>query len=893
MALRTSLVAQPHLYMGDTTGRPLDAGKVYFGEPNKDPEFYPINVFYDEALTIPAMQPIRTKGGFMNASGQMVEVYATETTYSVKVLDSYGRQVFYQTEMSSTSTSGSVSTKLPYAGAITRSQDTKNNDIPSIKDFANAVDAQAAAISQGVKIFIPTGEHTYDLTDVDMALFWGYGQLKDSVTSAIFKPKNGDFVTPKMFGIREGVDETVKITAMSNYATTNNLPVVWESGKTYKMQGLSQSVLANQSVEWRTSGAADAVIECLTDTNEVFVNINGAVSAKQTVTAKALRGASTIKVASVADFNVGDTIVISSSELYEGDNRGSYSKGETNIIKSIDAATNTLTLQSMLRDTYDVSWSHSGTLTEYTDAWNFKIQPNFPKTSSQRFTTITSPTNGTHSITSMNTVTGAVTLDSQYRAGFTNVSAANPSATSYTISYECTVKSIAAAKVNINNIKIKRSAVLNNAKSFKGLVVTGISDVHVTRNKAINFDYAGIEVRECGLDVDVYKNTILNANNASLGYGVSIIDTSSAGVHGNQSFGCRRCVDVFGVGIIAWDNNVHDNIAHGGGSTSNGSKFYPESGLTGNSGFGSHGGAYNTQYHNNIAVDIETMYTIRGRDENVYNSNAYGACSTLVSIFYGGGTTVDGLYYKDGYSEFGSVDSASNMPSTLNTFRPTRLINIRGGDGLNSRLPITLNNINANSVSDCAIYLDATATKGYFPAINFGNISVTVRQIAGSNYFDFIRRNATSNVTLFLNDMGGNGMFTDQGTYTGYAYMPEAGFTQVSNTFRRVKDSNSYIAKIDKDGVIAIPVTLASMVVFSLIDRFNWVSRDYESDNIRYKNASTYKGVISSNVEFSNSKLTGTTGTNGKITISFVNGWFYIENRYLTTIDPLITLVGV
>lgn len=101
MALRTSLVAQPHLYIGDTTGRPLDGGKVYFGQVNKDPELYPINVFYDEALSVAAPQPVRTKGGFMYANGDMAEIYAVETRYSVKVLDSYGRQVFYKPDMQS------------------------------------------------------------------------------------------------------------------------------------------------------------------------------------------------------------------------------------------------------------------------------------------------------------------------------------------------------------------------------------------------------------------------------------------------------------------------------------------------------------------------------------------------------------------------------------------------------------------------------------------------------------------------------------------------------------------------------------------------------------------------------------------------------------------------
>ena len=99
MALRTPLSVTPHLYMGDSTGRPLDNGVVYFGEQDKDPEFYPINLFSDDALTTPLMQPVHTKGGYLYDKGDMVEPHAKELIYSVKVLDSYGRKVFYKGAM--------------------------------------------------------------------------------------------------------------------------------------------------------------------------------------------------------------------------------------------------------------------------------------------------------------------------------------------------------------------------------------------------------------------------------------------------------------------------------------------------------------------------------------------------------------------------------------------------------------------------------------------------------------------------------------------------------------------------------------------------------------------------------------------------------------------------
>lgn len=96
---RTALIVSPHLYLADVTGRPLDYGRVYFGEPNKDGEFYPINIFSDKELTEPLAQPVHTKGGFLHNNGDITEVFAYEGVYSVKVLDQYGRKIFFKGEV--------------------------------------------------------------------------------------------------------------------------------------------------------------------------------------------------------------------------------------------------------------------------------------------------------------------------------------------------------------------------------------------------------------------------------------------------------------------------------------------------------------------------------------------------------------------------------------------------------------------------------------------------------------------------------------------------------------------------------------------------------------------------------------------------------------------------
>ena len=60
------------------SGVPLDAGKLYVGVANLDPITNPISVFYDEALTIAAPQPIPTSGGY----GEMVRPHGFTLTFS-------------------------------------------------------------------------------------------------------------------------------------------------------------------------------------------------------------------------------------------------------------------------------------------------------------------------------------------------------------------------------------------------------------------------------------------------------------------------------------------------------------------------------------------------------------------------------------------------------------------------------------------------------------------------------------------------------------------------------------------------------------------------------------------------------------------------------------------
>lgn len=98
-------VANPFPLFLDQHGALLDAGNIYVGAANSDPEVTPLTVYWDTALTIAAAQPIRTRGGVAVNNGSPALFYTGETDYSLRVRDADGNQVFY---VKSASDSGGV-----------------------------------------------------------------------------------------------------------------------------------------------------------------------------------------------------------------------------------------------------------------------------------------------------------------------------------------------------------------------------------------------------------------------------------------------------------------------------------------------------------------------------------------------------------------------------------------------------------------------------------------------------------------------------------------------------------------------------------------------------------------------------------------------------------------
>lgn len=118
-------------------GLPLQDGYVYFGEPNQNPTEYPIPVYYDEALTIVAPNPMRTNQGYLWRNGTPARAWV-DGPYSILVLDSKRRQIYYLPEWEYAS-ARNVSFIQPYTGAELMSVQQKLEQTFNARDFEGVV----------------------------------------------------------------------------------------------------------------------------------------------------------------------------------------------------------------------------------------------------------------------------------------------------------------------------------------------------------------------------------------------------------------------------------------------------------------------------------------------------------------------------------------------------------------------------------------------------------------------------------------------------------------------------------------------------------------------------------------------------------------------------------
>ena len=87
------LVEPPYPAFAGADGQPLENGYIWIGTVNLSPQVNQIAVYWDAALTISAVQPIRTLNGYPVYQGTPSRFYVG-SDYSIQVLDSKGSVVY-------------------------------------------------------------------------------------------------------------------------------------------------------------------------------------------------------------------------------------------------------------------------------------------------------------------------------------------------------------------------------------------------------------------------------------------------------------------------------------------------------------------------------------------------------------------------------------------------------------------------------------------------------------------------------------------------------------------------------------------------------------------------------------------------------------------------------
>lgn len=171
-------ITNPFPVVLNQIGGGLNAGKLYIGLPNQDPQDYPKAVYWDAAGTDPVDQVngIDVIGGYITRAGTPASVFVSGS-YSIRVRDRFGVLVYYlanargfEGDLASTSGgdlvgfSNAISYDPATVGASLKSRGVVVTDPPFNADPTGSADSYAAftaAIAASKYIQVPAG--TYKL----------------------------------------------------------------------------------------------------------------------------------------------------------------------------------------------------------------------------------------------------------------------------------------------------------------------------------------------------------------------------------------------------------------------------------------------------------------------------------------------------------------------------------------------------------------------------------------------------------------------------------------------------------------------------------------------------------------------------------------------------------
>ena len=270
-------IQPPYPAFAGTDGLPLENGYIWIGTVNLNPQVNPIAVYWDAALTIPAVQPIRTLNGYPAYQGTPARLYVN-SDYSIQVLNNKGSLVYSAPAATerygNIITSADVSFIQSGTGAIERTAQSKMRDWFSVLDFGAdptgasdstteiqaAVDAVAETGKSGT-VFFPAGTYRCNSGIT----------IDASVCTMLGNAVTLDFSS---FGASTGAAVTITGAAINYFGNPyfNGVNVM----QGFKIKGPGKAVAGNIGVLFTGSGLLGSNDYAMRDC-EVFSFTNGIV----------------------------------------------------------------------------------------------------------------------------------------------------------------------------------------------------------------------------------------------------------------------------------------------------------------------------------------------------------------------------------------------------------------------------------------------------------------------------------------------------------------------------------------------------------------------------------------------------------------------------------------
>lgn len=264
-------VTPPYPLFTDVDGTPLENGMIYVGEANLEPIGNPVALFWDEALTIPAAQPIRTLDGYPVYQGTPSQFFTAETEYSILIKDRKGGLVFSIPEASGYITPGAMGAAFVTYVALAANTGAALVGTSSGDTVQEVLDEQATKLARFVLVtdFGAVGDGvTNDTVAIQAALDSGhavYAPAGTYLVGTLDLPGPAGVFNDVTF-IGEGPDKTVL------QAAAANTPIL---RKAQVAGAVEAGLIGHFSLKAHASGSTGPAFDCSGFRNVKFAHIMG------------------------------------------------------------------------------------------------------------------------------------------------------------------------------------------------------------------------------------------------------------------------------------------------------------------------------------------------------------------------------------------------------------------------------------------------------------------------------------------------------------------------------------------------------------------------------------------------------------------------------------------